>query len=137
MHHEAVPGAFCPVKAAARRVSHVIGFLKLPSTTPLSTVHPHLLHVCAPDILAAVRHGARIVNLQTCGYDLTRIGTHSLRASGAMALWLVGYSAEAIMKYRRWKSNTFLTYIHSQIALLSQGIAQKMRRPISFHNVGG
>ena len=138
MHHQSVPGSFCPVKAAARRVSHVITTLRLPPTTALSTVQAlHLDHVRASDILSAVRKGARIANLAACGYDLSRIGAHSLRASGAMALWLSGHTAEAIMKYGRWKSNTFLTYIHSQIAVVSQDAARKMRRPISFHNVGG
>jgi hypothetical protein len=137
MHHEAVPGPFCPVKAAARRVSHIMVHLNLPSTTPLSTVQDPFGHIRASDILSAVRNGARLANLVACGYDLSRIGAHSLRASGAMALWLSGHSAETIMKYGRWKSNTFLTYIHSQIAVVSQNTSTKMRRPISFHNVGG
>ena len=57
------------------------------------------------------------------GYDLTRIGAHSLRASGAMALKLNGYDKETIMKIGRWSSDTFLTYIHSQIAALTMGVA--------------
>ena len=36
MHHQSLPGYFHPVKAAARRVSHVIQTLRLPSTTALS-----------------------------------------------------------------------------------------------------
>ncbi|KAI2500877.1 hypothetical protein MHU86_13597 [Fragilaria crotonensis] len=136
LHHEAVPGSFCPVKAAARRVSYIIRQLQLPPYTPLSTVHRNQ-HVCASDILSAVRLGARRANLSACGYNLQRVGAHSLRASGAMALWLSGHSTEAIMKYGRWKSTTFLTYIHSQIAIISRGAAQKMRSPIAFHNVGG
>ena len=45
--------------------------------------------------------------------DLTEF--YSLRASGAMALWLSGHgSPEAIMKMGRWRTQTFLTYTHSQ-----------------------
>jgi hypothetical protein len=54
----------------------------------------------------------RQTNLPANGYDLTRIGAHSLRASGAMALKLNGYGKETIMKVGRWSSDTFLTYIH-------------------------
>ena len=136
LHHEAIPGPFCPVKAAARRVSSLSYRQRLPPDTPLSTVQPNL-HVRSTDIVSAVRVGARRANLAACGYDVTRIGAHSLRASGAMALWFSGHSTEAIMKYGRWKSTTFLTYIHSQIAVISRGAALKMRSPISFHNVGG
>jgi hypothetical protein len=71
------------------------------------------------------------------GYSLDRIGTHTLCASGAMALKLNGYSVEDIMKIGRWTSTTFLTYIHSQIAALNHGIAANMSRRIAFHNVGG
>eukprot|EP00978_Attheya_sp_CCMP212_P016677 scaffold43944_cov59-Attheya_sp.AAC.3 len=71
------------------------------------------------------------------GYNLKRVGAHSLRASGAMALKLNGYTAEDVMKIGRWTSTTFLTYIHSQIAALNNGIAANMSQRIAFHNVGG
>jgi hypothetical protein len=74
--------------------------------------------------------------LTNSGYTLARIGAHSLRASGAMALWLSGHSPEAIMKLGRWRTQTFLTYIHAQIAALTTGTSARMRRPVAFHNVG-
>jgi hypothetical protein len=126
-HEEAVPGPFCPVKGEARRVSYITHQLQLPPLTPLSTVRPPLAQIRATDILSAVRASARRANLAACCYYMSRIGAHSLRASGAMALWLSGHSAKAILKYHgHWKSNTFLTYIHFQIAAISQGAAQKI-----------
>lgn len=79
MHHE----------ATARREGHVDTQRRLPLTLPLSTTHPPLLHVRAPNILAAVRHdGIQAVNLTACcGYTAAHIGAHSLPASGAMALF--------------------------------------------------
>jgi hypothetical protein len=79
---------------------------------------------------------ARQTNLPAHGYDLNRIGAHSLRASGAMALKLNGYDKETIMKIGRWSSDTFLTYIHSQIAALTMRVAAKMTQRVNFHNVG-
>lgn len=81
MHHH---------EAAARREGHVDTQRRLPLTLPLSTTHPPLLHVRAPNILAAVRHDdIQAVNLTACGYTAAHIGAHSLPASGAMALCLL------------------------------------------------
>jgi hypothetical protein len=136
IHHTAVTGWFCPVKCLARRVASIRA-AGMPDSTPLSYVSPGT-HVVADHILKAVRAAAMQTGLvQHAGYTLDRIGAHSLRASGAMALKLNGYSAEDIMKIGRWTSTTFLTYIHSQIAALNQGIAADMSRRIAFHNVGG
>ena len=58
----------------------------MPLTTPLSYVQPGI-HVQPQMILLVVRRGARLTNLlEASGYDLTRVGAHSLHASGAMAL---------------------------------------------------
>ena len=43
-----------------------------------------------------------------------------------MALKLNGYDKETIMKIGQWSGDTFLTYIHSQIAALTMGVTAKM-----------
>jgi hypothetical protein len=135
LHHTVVPGRFCPVKALARRVSSILA-INPDATTPLSFVSPGI-HLTAPIIKAGVHNAALQTRLPTKGYPLKQIGTHSLRASGAMALKLNGYGKTEIMKLGRWTSTTFLTYIHSQIAALSAGIATRMTRHIEFFNVEG
>ena len=50
-----------------------------------------------------------------------RVGTHSLRAGGAMALKFAGADRDDIKKMGRWSSDTFLIYIHDQIAEYSEG----------------
>jgi hypothetical protein len=135
VHHSTVNAWFCPAKACARRV-HEIRSAGLPPDTPLSVLENNT-HVVAADILNAVKTAARQTNLPANVYeDLTRIRDHSLRASGAMALKLNGYDKETIMKIGRWSSDTFLTYIHSQIAALTMGVAAKMTRQVNFQNVG-
>jgi hypothetical protein len=135
IHHTAVEGWFCPVKALARRVAAITsqGF---GADTPLSCVSPGI-HVASQHIVTTVREAARLTHLQAHGYNLRRIGAHSLRASGAMAMKLNSVDAETIKKVGRWTSSTFLIYIHSQIAALNAGLAQRMVNPIYFHNVGG
>jgi hypothetical protein len=135
IHHTAVDGWFCPVKALARRVSDLTS-QGVGLDTPLSCVSPGT-HIVSHHIVTTVREAARLTGLTDHGYDLKRIGAHSLRASGAMALKLNGVDADTIMKVGRWTSSTFLIYIQSQIAALNAGLAQRMVHPVYFHNVGG
>lgn len=135
INHHKVHGPLDPVAPLARRVKAILN-QNMPPTTPLSFVSPGL-HVVAPDILVAIRAAAVRSNLPAKGYSIDRIGAHSLRASGAMALRLNGYSGDEIMKIGRWRCTTFLTYIHSQIGALNAGVATKMARRINFINVAG
>jgi hypothetical protein len=135
IHHTLCPGWFCPVKALARRV-HSICIQDCPPSTPLSFVQPGC-HVVAAHITALVKQAAIDTNLVAQGCNLRRIGTHSLRASGAMALKLQGVADSLIMKIGRWTGLTFLTYIHSQIGALNTGLAQRMTTRIRFDNVAG
>jgi hypothetical protein len=105
IHHTACPGWFCPVKALARQVSS-ISSQGCPITTPLSFVQPGL-HVVASNVTDLVHHAARDTDLVAQGYDLKRVSTHSLRASGAMALKLQGVDDSLIMRIGRWTGLTF------------------------------
>ena len=83
-----------------------------------------------------IRHGAALDNLEAKGYHPSRIGSHSLRAGGAVALKLAGYDDTVICKLGRWSSNTFLTYIRNQIGNLTAGVATAMANTLTCHNVG-
>jgi hypothetical protein len=132
--HTAVGSWFCPVQALARRVSGVMAY-GMAATTPLSFIRPGS-HVVAKDITDLVHRAAVATNLIAQGYNLRRVGTHSLRASGAMALKLQGEADSTIMKIGRWSGTTFLTYIHSQIGAINAGLATRMATRIHFINVG-
>jgi hypothetical protein len=135
IHHTACPSWFCPVKALARRVANIVAQGCEP-LTPLSFVGPGI-HVIAKNVNALVHRAAMETNLVAQGYDLQRVGSHSLRASGAMALKLQGIDDSLIMKIGRWTGLTFLTYIHAQIGALNTGLAQRMATRIHFVNVAG
>jgi hypothetical protein len=135
IHHEALPGnPTCPVSAVARRV-HAVRQVTPSPTAPLS-LHALNQHITAPMMTAVLRQAAVRLNLHQQGYPSARIGSHSLRASGAMAMKLNGESDVTIMKYGRWRSTTWMTYIHSQISAFAAGVAARMSRPIVFYNVG-
>ena len=101
---------------------------------PLSFVSPGI-HVLDSNVTRLVHQAAADMNLVAQGYELRQIGTHSLRASGAMALKLQGVDDSLIMKIGRWTGLTFLTYIHSQIGALNTGLASRMATRIHFVNV--
>jgi hypothetical protein len=136
IHHMAVADWFCPVQALALRVAD-IAKQGMGLDTPLSFASPGV-HIASKQIGATVRDATHLTNLTAHGYDLDRVGAHSLWASGAMvAMKLNGVDAEMIKKVGRWTISTFFIYIHSQIAASNAGLAQQMVRPIYFQNVGG
>jgi hypothetical protein len=119
IHHETTGQWFCPVRALVRQVSDILTY-GYPPQTPLSYISPGK-HVTSSDIVALIRHAARFTNLQAQGYNLTRVESHSLGASGAMALKLSGENDSTIMKIGRWTGSTFIMYIQTQIGALNAG----------------
>jgi hypothetical protein len=117
------PHHFCPVQAFVRRVASVME-VNVPMATPLSFARPGS-HMSAIHVTALVRQAAITTNLMAQGYDMLRIGTHLLRASGAMALKLQGAVDSTIMEIGRWSGTTYLKYIHSQIGTLNAGLAAR------------
>ena len=109
----------------------------MPGTAPLGSFHGSrgTQQVPAEAIRSAIRHSAVECGLEAQGYVLNRIGSHSLRAGGAVMLKLCGYDSDMIKKLGRWRSETYLRYIQTQIANLTAGVARAMARRLRFHNV--
>jgi hypothetical protein len=128
-HQEAVNGNFCPVHSTAACVSAIMA-QGMPLTTPISFVQPGI-HEQPPHILHAVRREAKL-------WVFTFPNWRAFAAPRAP--WPCacpsGHGPEAIMKLGRWQTQTFLTYIHAQIAELTRGTSLKMRQPVLFHYVG-
>lgn len=136
LHHERVPGPFCPVRATARRYD----------ASRRAKPHDHNAMLCyfAPHSAVKAKHvdqvlerGAFRLMLWEEGFEMAHIGPHSIRASGAMALYLNDVSEDKIMLLGRWRSKTWLTYIHTQIAAVTAGVSRLMSRPVMFHNISG
>ena len=135
LHHEASGELrLCPVRALARLLYHMRG---CPPNTPLGTyiTQSGTAQVSAANIRDLLKTTSQSQGLEAQGFSLARIGTHSLRSGGAMALRLAGYDDATIKKLGRWSSNTYLLYIQTQIAQLSHGVATSMARRLHFHNV--
>jgi hypothetical protein len=136
VHHKAFGRPICPGAALAQRIANIqmgppSGIINLVymASGQTSCVSDH-------DIGIVVQWGAASDSLISWGYTLDRISSHSLRASGAMAMKLSGALDSTIMRVGRWSSLTYLTYIHSQIGALPAGVAWKMSKAFTFQNVG-
>ena len=138
LHHDdsKVPG-LNPATSMAHLIAELHG---LPGSTPIGTYRngSALEQVSASTIRSVIQIGAVGDNLASRGYSLDRIGSHSLRSGGATHLKLCGYGHATIKKLGRWSSDTYLTYIQSQIGELFSGVAHKMAATLrDFHIISG
>ena len=126
-----------PVKAAARRVFHILhnGGSKDSLLCDYISDAGIWNAVTPTDMRTTLRTAVQQLKLHECGIDPDLVGVHSLRAGGAMALKLQGTEDTTIKKQGRWTSMTFLQYIHNQIAHLSKDLSTKMSTVLSFQNV--
>ena len=127
----------CPVKALARRYIHIRAHSSKP-TEKLSAyfVNNKKFYLRDKDVSAALKAAAIKLDYEfTRGIPDSAIDTHSLRAGGANALHLSGYSDRVIQKMGRWTSNTFKEYIRENISIFSEGLSKGMATPFQFVNV--
>jgi hypothetical protein len=128
---------FCPVRVAARRLDHL---RTLPSTTPLCTwrTPDGSIRELRPQAVKPLVQLAAVATGLTPdkGYDTDYIGSHSIRASGAMSLKLNGVDDTLIQLLGRWSSDTFKKYIRPQISNLTEGLAELMTTALEFHYTG-
>lgn len=139
IHQEATGADHCPSRAIIRRLKTIMQYTSNRETC-ISTHFPN--HdsnfprlVTATDMNKAVRHAVTTLGLARNGLTANLVGSHSLRAGGAMAMYLNGVAHNTIKKMGRWTSDTFLMYIHEQIAALSANVSTQMSTPIIFHNI--
>ena len=138
IHRSAMRGRFCPVKALVRRFLHLRDNNALKDDI-ISSYYDHLGvgHVTDEEIRKAVKRAVIKLGLAKNGLTENRVGSHSLRAGGAMALNFAGAKRDTIKKFGRWSSDTFLLYIHDQIAEYSEGWTERMSVERSFFNLEG
>ena len=83
------------------------------------------------DIKAAVR----AIGRDSLGFGPDDVGTHSVRASLAMQLYLQDVPPHTIMLIGRWRSDAFLTYIEQQCREFTKGLSETMLSLHSFYQL--
>ena len=127
----------CPVQAVARRVHHILSNKGTTESCICDYYQPTVgwRHVRPAEIKQQLDAAVIALDLKANGLDVSLIGLHSFRAGGAMAMKLTGSSDTTIMKFGRWKSLTFLQYIHNQIAHISTGVSLAMSTKLTYTNI--
>ena len=115
VHQEATGTDTCPIIAIIRRLTTIRNNTFNPQTCISAhfthdSNNPRLLHTS--DMTATIRHAVTIQNLECHGLLPDLMGSHSLRAGGAMAMYLNGVSITTIKNLGQWMSDSFLMYIH-------------------------
>lgn len=119
---------FCPVTAAARRVTHLRQCQAPPHQPIASSQHPitHRLHRITSNDLTQTLRQAAIVLGATYGFLPHHVSARSLRASGAMALLCANVDTDRIQLIGRWRSDEMLRYLHVQAEPVMRNFAARM-----------
>ncbi len=138
MSHHAIDDLCCPIKALVARTLTLLQD-GAQADTPICAFRTHsgapLQYVTNDDIVQAVRTALPFNQNHAPGYAPKLVSSHSLRAGGAMALFLQGADATKIMKIGRWTSTAFMSYIHEQLDVVTKGAAQQMSQGTPFVNL--
>ena len=87
--------------------------------------------VRSTDITAALRQTVAQVG-KKYGFKPADISAHSLRASGAMALFLGRVDSNTIKLLRRWQSDEMMKYLDASAQQLTQQHAATMFRAVDY-----
>ena len=129
-----------PVRAVGRRFCHIREHSTDPNThlSAFFESEANRGDVNDNDIRRELKTAAIALDYESHrGIPISRIDTHSLRAGGANALHLAGYSNREIMKMGRWRSSTFMEYIQEQLSTFTKGMSKNMSRRFNFVNIEG
>ena len=79
--------------------------------------------------------GNTVDNMTGLGFTGKQVGTHSIRSSLAMALYLARRSIPTIMLLGRWCSDAFLLYVRRQVQEFSTGVSADMVKNEHFFTI--
>jgi len=140
IHQECTGDIYSPVKSLARRVHDILQHQGTPTTGLFNFSHPLYTTwrtITSHHVNTALKQAGADIGLYELGYSEGDVSSHSLRAGGAMAMHLNGIDPNTIQKMGRWKSRTFLMYIHEQISAFATGVSIKMSNHIPFRHIAG
>lgn len=87
------------------------------------------------EVLITLRSSVDCIGTDILGFSSKDIGTHSIRASLAMMMYLAKEPTYTIMLIGRWSSDAFLAYIEKQIKEFTKGVSTRMLENDHFFNI--
>ena len=120
----------CPVLAWGSLVHRIMSYrgahLNLPVNTYKQTNHAQFYFITQKEILQHIRSTVLSIGKNKLGFSPHEVGTHSIRSSFAMQLYLQKVSVYTIKLQGRWKSDCFLLYIRKQVMEFGKDISNKI-----------
>ena len=118
--------SICPVIIWAKIILRIMSYKGSTDKSPVNTVRTGKTnkYVTRKEMLQHLRH--TVNNMTGLGFTGDDVGTHSIRSSLAMALYLAKRPVSTIMLIGRWCSDAFLLYVRRQIQEFSAGVSADM-----------
>jgi hypothetical protein len=118
----------CPVRAWAQIVNRISNYPKTNKNTTVNTFlnKNKLVRITSNQTRNLIRSHVKSIGPHRLGVDINTVGTHSLRSSCAMLLYLANVRTSTIMLVGRWKSDAFLLYLRRQVKEFTAGVSQQM-----------
>lgn len=116
---------FCPVKIWAKIKQRILSY---PKTSERSKVNlffsdGKLKEIDSSQIRSLLQATILEMDPLQKSFDISRIGTHSIRTSTAMILHCAKKATYIIMMLGRWASKAFMKYIRSQLSEFSSNLS--------------
>ena len=128
--HRSKHDILCPVKAWATTINRILKYDKASLTTTvntfLDTSKGKLVRITAGQIRDAIRSTVYKMGTSKLGVNPSQVGTHTVRSSCAMLLYLAQVRTSTIMLLGRWKSDAFLLYLRRQVKEFTEGVSETM-----------
>ena len=137
MHHTGDP-VLCPVVAWSEVVRRVRGYPGTTDETSVCTIRKTdgtLGELTSKIVLTKLRARVRAIGVDQLGFTDKEIGTHSVRSSAAMSMYLASVPVFTIMLIGRWSSDAFLRYIRRQVQEFSSGVSRRMIVSEDFYTI--
>ena len=125
----------CPVNMWAKIILRILGYEGTSDDTKVNAVQigKKMHYVTRDEMMTHLRH--TVDNMGGLGFSGAEVGTHSIRSSLAMALYLAKRPISTIMLLGRWSSDAFLLYIRRQVQEFSAGVSADMVANESFFTI--
>ena len=118
----------CPVRAWAKLVCRIMSYPNTTVNTTVNTIYTKggLKQIGSNQTRSFIKSHVKSLGQDRLGIDAKQVGTHSLRSSCAMLLYLTNVRTSTIMLLGRWKSDAFLLYLRRQVKEFTQQVTHQM-----------
>ena len=128
-----------PVKLWATVITRIRSYPNFDPQWPVYTYYNEKTKRFTPikssEVQKDIKEAVAAIGKDTLGFGPADVGTHSVRSSLAMQLYLQRVPHYTIMLIGRWRSDAFLSYIEKQCREFTKGMSQIMLNLNTFYQL--